>query len=49
VVRELRRAGWKHAQALKGGWEAWRESGMPIDPVGPDAPVIDIAASSRDR
>jgi 3-mercaptopyruvate sulfurtransferase SseA len=37
-VRELRRAGWTGARALKGGWAEWRAQDMPIDPVEPNAP-----------
>ncbi|HUQ81719.1 MAG TPA: hypothetical protein VM076_11295 [Gemmatimonadaceae bacterium] len=37
-MRELRRAGWRHARALQGGWAAWREAGLPVDPVGPNEP-----------
>jgi 3-mercaptopyruvate sulfurtransferase SseA len=32
VVRELRRAGWKKARAVVGGWRAWQEDGLPVEP-----------------
>jgi 3-mercaptopyruvate sulfurtransferase SseA len=30
VARELRKAGWKKARALVGGWNAWNEAGLPV-------------------
>jgi len=36
VVRELRRAGWKRARALKGGWAEWRARNLPVDPAEPN-------------
>jgi 3-mercaptopyruvate sulfurtransferase SseA len=32
VARELRRAGWPKARALVGGWAAWQQSGLPVEP-----------------
>jgi hypothetical protein len=32
VVLELRKAGWTQARALVGGWAAWQEAGLPIEP-----------------
>jgi 3-mercaptopyruvate sulfurtransferase SseA len=32
VVRELRRAGWRKARALAGGWAAWQSEGLPVEP-----------------
>jgi len=32
VAQELRQAGWKKARALTGGWAAWREAGLPVEP-----------------
>jgi 3-mercaptopyruvate sulfurtransferase SseA len=32
VARELRRAGWRKARALVGGWRAWRDEGLPVEP-----------------
>lgn len=29
VAEALRQAGWLHARALEGGWEAWKKSGLP--------------------
>lgn len=28
VAQELRQAGWPHARALEGGWEAWKKAGF---------------------
>jgi 3-mercaptopyruvate sulfurtransferase SseA len=28
----MRRAGWKKARALVGGWAAWKEQGLPVEP-----------------
>lgn len=33
VAQELRQAGWKKARALTGGWDAWKEAGLPLDPL----------------
>jgi rhodanese-related sulfurtransferase len=33
VVRELRKAGWKNARALVGGWDAWQAAGLPVEPT----------------
>jgi 3-mercaptopyruvate sulfurtransferase SseA len=38
VARELQRAGWPKARALVGGWDAWREAGLPIE----DKPGVDV-------
>jgi 3-mercaptopyruvate sulfurtransferase SseA len=32
AVRELRKAGWPNARALVGGWQAWQEEGLPVEP-----------------
>ena len=32
MVRDLRRAGWGKARALVGGWAAWQEAGLPVEP-----------------
>jgi 3-mercaptopyruvate sulfurtransferase SseA len=32
VARDLRRAGWKKASALIGGWKAWVDAGLPTEP-----------------
>jgi rhodanese-related sulfurtransferase len=32
VARELRRKGWPRARALVGGFDAWREAGLPLEP-----------------
>jgi 3-mercaptopyruvate sulfurtransferase SseA len=31
VARELKRAGWQHARALIGGWDAWQAASMPVE------------------
>jgi len=31
VVQELRKAGWRKARALVGGWAAWRKEGMAVE------------------
>ena len=31
MARELKRAGWKRARALIGGWNAWQAAAMPIE------------------
>jgi 3-mercaptopyruvate sulfurtransferase SseA len=28
----MRRAGWKKARALVGGWAAWQAEGLPVEP-----------------
>lgn len=33
ITRELRRAGWPQARALVGGWAAWQQAGLPVEPV----------------
>jgi 3-mercaptopyruvate sulfurtransferase SseA len=33
VAQELRQAGWKKARALTGGWAAWQEAGLPVEPM----------------
>lgn len=33
MALELRKAGWPKAVALKGGWEAWQEAGLPTEPA----------------
>jgi hypothetical protein len=39
VAQELRQAGWKNARALIGGWKAWQEANLPVEPraVEPEA------------
>jgi 3-mercaptopyruvate sulfurtransferase SseA len=32
VAHELRQAGWRHARALVGGWDAWQQAGLPVEP-----------------
>jgi 3-mercaptopyruvate sulfurtransferase SseA len=32
VARELKQAGWTKARALIGGWVAWQEAGLPVEP-----------------
>jgi rhodanese-related sulfurtransferase len=32
VARQLRQAGWSGARALIGGWRAWVDAAMPIEP-----------------
>jgi len=32
VARELQQAGWPKARALVGGWKAWLDAGMPVEP-----------------
>jgi 3-mercaptopyruvate sulfurtransferase SseA len=32
VARELRRAGWPRARALVGGWAAWQQAGLSVEP-----------------
>lgn len=39
MARELRRAGWPKARAILGGWTAWREAGLPVEPRAEDAHV----------
>jgi 3-mercaptopyruvate sulfurtransferase SseA len=31
VTRELQQAGWTHARALVGGWDAWLSGGRPTE------------------
>lgn len=30
VAKELREAGWPHARALEGGWDAWKKEGLQV-------------------
>jgi rhodanese-related sulfurtransferase len=32
VAQDLRQAGWTKARALIGGWDAWLEAGLPVEP-----------------
>jgi NhaP-type Na+/H+ or K+/H+ antiporter/rhodanese-related sulfurtransferase len=32
ITRELQAAGWPKARALKDGWAAWQEAGLPVEP-----------------
>jgi NhaP-type Na+/H+ or K+/H+ antiporter/rhodanese-related sulfurtransferase len=32
IARELQAAGWPKARALKEGWVAWQEAGLPVEP-----------------
>jgi hypothetical protein len=34
VARELQKAGWTKARALKGGWEAW-QAALPVETKQP--------------
>ncbi len=34
MARDLQRAGWLHARALVGGWEAWQGAELPVEPRG---------------
>lgn len=34
----LRKAGWTKARALVGGWAAWQEVGLPVEPRPEAAP-----------
>lgn len=40
MAHELQRAGWKKAVALKGGWQAWVDAGLPFGPLDEDASRI---------
>ncbi|MGA9772772.1 MAG: hypothetical protein WBV94_27330 [Blastocatellia bacterium] len=33
MAQELRQAGWKKARALTGGWAAWKDAGLPVEPL----------------
>jgi 3-mercaptopyruvate sulfurtransferase SseA len=37
VARELRKAGWKKARALIGGWGGWIAAGLPLESPQPSA------------
>jgi 3-mercaptopyruvate sulfurtransferase SseA len=41
VARELRKAGWSNARALLGGWRAWQETGLPVEPKQPEPEAVD--------
>jgi rhodanese-related sulfurtransferase len=30
VARRLKAAGWNNARALRGGWAAWKDAGLPV-------------------
>jgi 3-mercaptopyruvate sulfurtransferase SseA len=32
VARELKAAGWSNARALIGGWDAWKQATLPVQP-----------------
>jgi rhodanese-related sulfurtransferase len=32
ATRELRKAGWTNSRALVGGWRAWVNAGLPVEP-----------------
>lgn len=32
VAQDLRQAGWPNARALIGGWDAWQQAGLPVEP-----------------
>ena len=32
MARKLREAGWTKARALVGGWRAWKDAGLPVEP-----------------
>jgi 3-mercaptopyruvate sulfurtransferase SseA len=32
VAQELRQAGWSKTRALVGGWNAWQEANLPVEP-----------------
>jgi len=34
----LKKAGWLHARALTGGWEAWQAAGLAVE----DKPALEI-------
>jgi len=38
VARELRDAGWPDARALVGGWSAWLDAGLPVEPKEDEVP-----------
>jgi 3-mercaptopyruvate sulfurtransferase SseA len=41
VAQELRQAGWSNARALIGGWNAWQDTGLPVEPKAvPDSEKI---------
>jgi 3-mercaptopyruvate sulfurtransferase SseA len=40
ATRELRKAGWTKARALVGGWRAWQNAGLPVEPKDEAVPVV---------
>ena len=40
MAHELKKAGWKKAVALIGGWQAWVDAGLPVGPLDEDASRI---------
>ncbi|WP_371859944.1 rhodanese-like domain-containing protein [Thermosporothrix hazakensis] len=32
MAHELQQAGWTHSYALAGGWQAWVDAGLPVEP-----------------
>lgn len=32
MALQLRKAGWSKARALVGGWQAWQDAGLPVEP-----------------
>ncbi|BDG06895.1 rhodanese-like domain-containing protein [Anaeromyxobacter paludicola] len=37
MALRLRELGWEDAYALKGGYDAWKQAGMPVEPRGAGA------------
>lgn len=33
IAQTLRERGYTHAQALEGGYAAWKEAGLPLEPI----------------
>jgi 3-mercaptopyruvate sulfurtransferase SseA len=37
VAHELQHVGYHNARALRGGWKAWIDAGLPVEPKVPQA------------
>ena len=37
VAQTLREKGYKNAEALEGGYVAWKDAGLPLEPRAPDS------------
>jgi rhodanese-related sulfurtransferase len=41
IARKLRENGYEHAEALEGGYAAWKDAGLPVEPITELRPLTD--------